>query len=301
VRELSEELSAAAEKRIPLEQNIPALAVADEVQQLQIQLEALIAKEENRPFLNLNYENEQASILQASLSKKLVSHLEALAAKGKKKSGQKPSEGSGQITYELFCSPEIAKSIKEGNEVAMIAEMDKRISQLEKLLGTNTFKGNMPRADLFSLIEILNDKLALLNPEELDKVDRRLKMLSTELDELARSEEATALPAHQEKKVNELYEIMSRADVTIQQIPAIIARLQSLRPLYDESLTFSQTLRHLHQQQSQIFQMLTSHNSHLIKVEDGLAENISIIQKNINSLGTRLEKVSEKLSSSSPS
>jgi len=199
----------------------------------------------------------------------------------------------------------------------------------------------MPRADLFSLIEILNDKLALLNPEELDKVDRRLKMLSTELDELARSEEATALPAHQEKKVfftiktrlgaqcvsvvqvNELYEIMSRADVTIQQIPAIIARLQSLRPLYDESLTFSQTLRHLHQQQSQIFQMLTSHNSHLIKVaycsctrisfistqlwvfdhqvEDGLAENISIIQKNINSLGTRLEKVSEKLSSSSPS
>jgi len=67
------------------------------VQQLQIQLEALIAKEENRPFLNLNYENEQASILQASLSKKLVSHLEALAAKGKKKSGQKPSEGSGQV------------------------------------------------------------------------------------------------------------------------------------------------------------------------------------------------------------
>jgi hypothetical protein len=67
--------------------------------------------------------------------------------------------------------------------------------------------------------------------------------------------------------VNEVYEIMARADATIQQMPAIIARLQSLRPLHEESLTFSQTLRHLHHQQSQIVQMLSSHNAHLIKVQ----------------------------------
>jgi hypothetical protein len=67
-------------------------------------------------------------------------------------------------------------------------------------------------------------------------------------------------------QVNEVYEMMSRADATIQQMPAIIARLQSLRPLHEESLTFSQTLRHLHNQQSQIVHMLSSHNAHLIKV-----------------------------------
>jgi hypothetical protein len=60
--------------------------------------------------------------------------------------------------------------------------------------------------------------------------------------------------------------MMARADATIQQMPAIIARLQSLRPLHEESLTFSQTLRHLHNQQSQIVHMLSSHNAHLIKV-----------------------------------
>ncbi len=111
---------------------------------------------------------------------------------------------------------------------------------------------------------------------------------------------------------------MARADATIQQMPAIIARLQSLRPLHEESLTFSQTLRHLHNQQSQIVHMLSSHNAHLIKVptrhrcvgsgawahslfllqvEDGLAENMATIQKNVDALNARIEKVAEKLSS----
>lgn len=111
--------------------------------------------------------------------------------------------------------------------------------------------------------------------------------------------------------------MMARADATIQQMPAIIARLQSLRPLHEESLTFSQTLRHLHNQQSQIVHMLSSHNAHLIKVrtrptedcwnqclahfllqvEDGLAENMATIQKNVDALNARIEKVAEKLSS----
>lgn len=67
---------------------------------------------------------------------------------------------------------------------------------------------------------------------------------------------------------------MARADATIQQMPAIIARLQSLRPLHEESLTFSQTLRHLHNQQSQIVHMLSSHNAHLIKVPTRPTEDL---------------------------
>ena len=54
---------------------------------------------------------------------------------------------------------------------------------------------------MLSLVESMNDKLSLLNQVELDKVDRKLKMLSLELDDIARSEEKTGLPAHQEKKV----------------------------------------------------------------------------------------------------
>jgi hypothetical protein len=54
---------------------------------------------------------------------------------------------------------------------------------------------------MLSLVDAMNDKLSLLNQVDLDKVDRKLKMLSLELDDIARSEEKTGLPAHQEKKV----------------------------------------------------------------------------------------------------
>lgn len=68
-----------------------------QVQQLQVQLEDLIAKEEHRPFLNPNYENEQSSILQANLSKKLISHLEAVGAKDKRKQEDASSDDKGQV------------------------------------------------------------------------------------------------------------------------------------------------------------------------------------------------------------
>lgn len=67
------------------------------MQHLQVQLEDLIAKEEHRPFLNPNYENEQSSILQANLSKKLISHLEAVGAKDKRKQEDASSDDKGQV------------------------------------------------------------------------------------------------------------------------------------------------------------------------------------------------------------
>jgi hypothetical protein len=75
------------------------------VQQLQAQLEDLITKEEHRPFLNPNYENEQSSILQASLSKKLISHLEAVGAKDRKHQEGTASDDKGQVTLHRSYSP----------------------------------------------------------------------------------------------------------------------------------------------------------------------------------------------------
>jgi len=78
----------------------------------------------------------------------------------------------------------------------------------------------------------------------------------------------------------------------------IISRLQSLRPLHEESLTFAQTIRYLSQQQGQIVQLLSSHNVHLIKVENGLADNMATIQKNIDTINERMQMISDKLNPS---
>lgn len=125
------------------------------------------------------------------------------------------------MTYELFCAPTLAQSVKEGTDLSQLTHIERRLAQLEKLLGTSTFmvwrrslggtvrtcndshcvQGNMPTSDLLQVVEMMNDKLDLLNRSELEKVDRKLKMMSLELDDIVRSEERIGLPAHQEKKV----------------------------------------------------------------------------------------------------
>ncbi len=60
--------------------------------------------------------------------------------------------------------------------------------------------------------------------------------------------------------------MMSRADVSLQQLPMVISRLQSLRPLHEESLAFSQTIRHMQNQQNEILQLLTANYDILNKV-----------------------------------
>ena len=51
-----------------------------------------------------------------------------------------------QITYELYYTPALAESAKEGSELSVLSEMDRRMAQLEKLLGANTFMVRWPAA-----------------------------------------------------------------------------------------------------------------------------------------------------------
>ena len=63
---------------------------------LQGQLQDLLAKDEMQPFLNPKYESQQAALFQADLSKKLISHLEALAAAKDRKEGTDAESKEGQ-------------------------------------------------------------------------------------------------------------------------------------------------------------------------------------------------------------
>ncbi|KAJ3087638.1 hypothetical protein HK102_010594 [Quaeritorhiza haematococci] len=97
------------------------------------------------------------------------------------------------VTYELYYSPETAKLA----HLSKVAELEARITQLERLIGTH-FVQNLDNGDdsvatilqssgsLVSALDRLDRHLALLTqPRQLDAVARRVKSLTADLEKLA--------------------------------------------------------------------------------------------------------------------
>lgn len=68
------------------------------------------------------------------------------------------------------------------------------------------------------------------------------------------------------KQVNEVLEMMQKADLTARQIPLMISRLQTLKPIHSEALSITQTIKQLRTQQEEIVNLLKSHHSLLTQV-----------------------------------
>ncbi len=211
---------------------------------MQSQLNTLLSKNENQPILNPKYESEQASQLQHNLSKKLINEIESLtnvAANQEPKQADQTKVGLmhynyklaqkfnktilWQVTYELFCTPGLSEANAQ-SDLAQFTDFEKRISELEKLLGSNTYmvppcisalyfvrqltklfcsQGSMQPSDLLSVLDKMNQKISFLNPPELEKMDRKLKMLALDMDDFVKNEEKKSLSSQQEKKVNTLF------------------------------------------------------------------------------------------------
>jgi len=295
VKELSEELAAAAKERTPLEQDIPPLEIEEELQLLQSQLKELLSREEYRPFLNPDFEDERTEHLRSDLSKKLLAEIEAI--KASPPPSHKPptpgtASGSGGMTYELYCTTG-ARGRHGDHE--LLRDLDARLSELEKLVGCNKYTQTPPRSDMVSVVEELDRKISLLDRSELDNVDQRLQMLLREMDTLKRSTEEASLNPVQEKKVNDMFEMMQQADLVVRQIPMVVSRLQTLKHVHDAGVSFIQTLRQLQAQQDGITNLLTSHSSLLSQMEHGFVENTKITQKNAETLNTRIDELTKKL------
>jgi len=63
-----------------------------------------------------------------------------------------------------------------------------------------------------------------------------------------------------------MYEMMKRSDATVKQLPLIIAKLQSLKPVHGEASSITQTIKQLQNQQEVITTLLKSHNGLLDQV-----------------------------------
>jgi len=104
----------------------------------------------------------------------------------------------------------------------------------------------------------------------------------------------TQLNQH-EKKIEEMFEIMNRWDISSQQLPGIISRLQTLKVLHDESASFLQNITLLENHQQEMKTNLKSNGELMKHLETNFNSNISTISSNVTSIEKKIASLSKKL------
>ena len=119
--------------------------------------------------------------------------------------------------------------MKEKESVAL----EKRIHRLERVVGSR----DITSQPLYPSIQTLKNQLNLLSEGQLKTLEEQLKRItltfaSENLDPKIENE------TH-EKKINQIFETMTKWESMDSQLPLIVSRLKTLKSLHEEAATFA--------------------------------------------------------------
>ncbi|XP_062574430.1 dynactin subunit 2-like [Saccostrea cucullata] len=225
---------------------------------------------------------------QGQLQKRLLTELAAYKpTEGKPASGAKP--GSGCVTYELFYRPEQAQFSRN----ARLAKLEERLERLEAVLGQSSDKVGILTADtdnkgVVEAVGVLNSKLSLLEPSNIDQVDVRLASVLQKLNQIADKKSGQA-DLERQNKVSELYDMVKKWDSVRDTLPHVVDRLVSLKELHEQGKQHIQLLSHLDTAQQEITTTLGAHGDMMKQLQVMFQENSKTVKANCESLDQRLK------------
>jgi septation ring formation regulator EzrA len=161
----------------------------------------------------------------------------------------------------------------------------------------------------------LQQKLELLDKDKLDYFYRRIKSLQVELDnvedrkkriQLLTSSSTNSVSASAGQnisnianisaaKIDQLFDSLTKWDKTGDQLPAVIARLQSLKDLHEQTALAVTRLHAVHELQSSVDVVLKEDQKAIKKLGESMQENANMIQANVATLESRMDSINEKL------
>jgi len=292
--QLSRDLEAfAAAQRKDSAAGTVAGLLAREMTVLDNDLSAISSNPNFQPFLAQNITDKEYLEQKALLDRLLAEMAKAAGSTDAAKPDSKAT-APGQMTYELFFNPQ-----KEAaRQQVSVVELDRRIGNVEKTIGNLNDDKTLGYPDLHSALQSLRRKLEFLDQAKLDAVYRRIKTLISELDILHASKDkaqaAGQVPGQQEK-ISQMFDMVSRWDETAQMLPAVVARLQSLRDLHEECASAVVTVQAVDHQHSEALYLLQQDKETLSRVEANLSQNMKVLQGNVASLEARLTALTEKM------
>ncbi|RXM95267.1 Dynactin subunit 2-A [Acipenser ruthenus] len=190
-----------------------------------------------------------------ALAKRLLIQLEAAQShKGKQTEGKGPAKSTEDtVIYELRSRPEQNKF----SETAKIAELEKRLAELETAVGTGPERLNT--------IEVLQAKVNALDAATLDQVEARLQSVLGKMNEIAKHKAAIE-DAETQNKVSQLYEVIQKWDSMATTLPQTVQRLVAVKELHEQAMQFGQLLTHLDTTQQMIKNSLKDNSTLLTQV-----------------------------------
>ncbi|XP_003377235.1 putative dynactin subunit 2 [Trichinella spiralis] len=179
-----------------------------------------------------------------------------------------------KITFDFYPN----KEQQAFNDQARISQLESRIAQFETLLGVD--KKNMEALDELKL------QVEMLDTNHLDTIEARLSAICSKISAI--KEKKPNLDSEQEKKIEELYDMMKKWDSTCDSLPLIVDRLQSLQVLHEQAVQFSQYLTYLDGVQQDISKSLSNCSTLLTEVQTVFGKNMEVIKENFEAVKRRI-------------
>ncbi|KIY44567.1 hypothetical protein FISHEDRAFT_51219 [Fistulina hepatica ATCC 64428] len=210
-------------------------------------------------------------------------------------------------------SGEDAKSvgIDDSTKMRAFAEVDRRVGELERLVGSSSVildeTSPLPPA-LLPLLTRINTQLTLLTqPRHIDAISRRLKLLISDLERANAAQHHAAHRRHPSQQSpqttsqsaaplhEQLLPLLNRLGPSLPQIPHIVERLRTLSALHASAADFQSTLTQLEQEQAKSRAALRELEAAVSGIEEGLKENRKLIRGNVTGLEARVDGVVKRL------
>ncbi|KAK7057297.1 Dynamitin-domain-containing protein [Favolaschia claudopus] len=191
--------------------------------------------------------------------------------------------------------------------VRNIVEMDRRVGELEKLVGSSTAaldESSPLPTPLLPLVTKLQAQLTLLTqPRHIDSVSRRLKLLLSDLDRAAASQhshrrhtsQSNAAPPSQIQE--QVIPLLSRLGPSLPHIPHILTRLRTLSALHTSAAQFESTLQGLEEDHRKMREALGELDTAVKTIETSLEENKVVVKSNVGGLEGRVDILLKRLHS----
>ncbi|TRM69683.1 Dynamitin-domain-containing protein [Schizophyllum amplum] len=225
--------------------------------------------------------------------------VEVITAEEAEKQGHDPEAEAKERT----------KKADEKPEVRSVVEMDKRVGELEKLVGTSTTvldETNPLPAPLLPMLGRLHSQLTLLTqPRHIDSISRRLKVLLTDLDRASQAQHGHRRQHSQSKDQTQppapaplseqLLPLLTRLSPALPHIPHILTRLRTLSQLHTSAAEFQSTMEGLEEEQRKMRETLNELESAVASVEGSLKENRDLVKGNVEGLDKRVDDVVKRL------
>ncbi|KAI6073597.1 Dynactin subunit 2-like isoform X2 [Aix galericulata] len=155
---------------------------------------------------------------------------------------------------------------------AKIVEVEKQLAQLEATVQCKPITQET--------VQILQAKMNILDEVILDQIEARLKRILGKVKEIA-EHEAMVQCANSQSKIHQTYELMQHWDPIASSLPDVLQYLLTLRDLHEEATQVGQVLEDMETMQKEIADALQVNTFLLEVVQKTMKEFLAFVEENV--------------------